>query len=402
MNPLLIVAGAVLLTGAGRKKKKKNQQLKTDGKEPAKGVKPAAQPGMGRIRPRGKTKIRSRRRKAAPHQSQMRNHRRNRNGKARERWTSFPWQPHRVTQVAEELIAKGETDPDKVTLATAKTVYPIHPLSGAHFEWPPQADENGLADAGATMIWERIRLRVNTLIAADEERVADQATEHVPEDDLVQTTAEEVSATDEELQEAEEESAEEEGEGHAEPDAENEDDDEERVASPRIGRISPTRIPESPKAQQAVRRRRPFTMKGMQRRPRPIQVDPYAFHPADNLVRDGVFHKVQDKETIHYLAACCLDHLMENPSGEQVAHYVSLIVSSPYNVDIEMKWDDEHDLPGADPYPWGIGRPVIWLPKLNEQKLQEDGVVTTHGVTWADGSNGITPPPGMMGREDDA
>lgn len=49
-------------------------------------------------------------------------------------------------------------------------------------------------------------------------------------------------------------------------------------------------------------------------------------------------------------------------------------------------------MPGSQPYPWGTETPQLWLPAISEDRLAE-GTVTTHGVTWSDGSSGITPPP---------
>ncbi len=130
----------------------------------------------------------------------------------------------------------------------------------------------------------------------------------------------------------------------------------------------------------------------MQRRP---QVDPLAYHPEDNSVRDGVYHRVEDHDTIHDLARMALSAIGE-PSDGDVAQYVSLIVCSPAN-EVPTTWDDAHELPGAAPQPWGDERPILWLPKLNDNSLAA-GVVTTLGVLWSDGSNGITPPPGTHGR----
>ena len=40
----------------------------------------------------------------------------------------------------------------------------------------------------------------------------------------------------------------------------------------------------------------------------------------------------------------------------------------------------------------------IWLPKINLQRLWDSGgtEVTTEGIQWEDGSNGIMPPPQVL------
>lgn len=293
------------------------------------------------------------------------------NGRIKQSWTTFPWQPHRVSEVAQELLDKGEPDPDRLTLAVAKTIYPIHPVTGMEFPWPPEL-RDGDRDVGATMIYKRIRLRVNTLLAAQEERIADDATSHAREREI------------EEIEEDGDGDGDGDADGHADEEEESEPEREE--PSPRIGRATP--MPpqaEAPRRSLTLRRKRV-----MRRRP-----DPYAYHPTDNKVAHGVFHTVEGDETIHGIARAALTAIGQ-PSEQDVAQYVSLIVCSPAN-DLPTTWDDDHELPGAEPTPWGDDRPTVWLPKLNEASLGA-GVVTTLGVSWSDGSNGITPPPGMMAR----
>ncbi len=133
----------------------------------------------------------------------------------------------------------------------------------------------------------------------------------------------------------------------------------------------------------------------MRRRP-----DPHSYHPEDNDVRGGVFHTVQPAVTVTALASEALQSYgIAEPTPAQIARYVSLVVSSPHNSSLQTVWDDEHDLPGAPPFPWGAELPTIWLPRLNETQATA-GVVTTLGADWDDGSNGLNPPPGMKGRED--
>jgi len=133
----------------------------------------------------------------------------------------------------------------------------------------------------------------------------------------------------------------------------------------------------------------------MRRRP-----EPYSYHPEDNAVRGGVFHTVAAGETVTAVADAALQSYgIEAPDPSQVARYVSLIVSSPHNSSLQTIWDDEHDLPGAPPFPWGADLPTIWLPRLNDTQASS-GVITTLGADWEDGSSGLNPPPGMKGRED--
>lgn len=355
MNPLFFLAPMVLLRGRTKKK----------GKKP-RAAAPAVPPRARRAASRSVA--------AKP---------RKRNGKLRTVWTAFPWQPDRVTEVARQLVGKGVTDPDNLTVAVAKTVYPIHPVSGAEFTWPPIA-EDGVEDVGARMIWDRLRLRVNTMLAADEERRADEATAHAeqaqaaptpePEDDPETEGQDEDESEDDEGSEAEKE---------PEP------------ASPRIGRASPVPFPKA--AQPATGRSR-LTLnrrRTMRRRP-----DPYGYHPEDNALRGGVFHTVQPAETVTAVASGVLQSYgIAEPTGAQVARYVSLVISAPYNDSLKSVWDDEHDLPGAPPFPWGAERPTIWLPRLNEAQVAT-GIVTTLGADWDDGSNGLNPPPRMKARED--
>jgi hypothetical protein len=299
-----------------------------------------------------------------------------------------------VSQVAGELLAKGEKDPDNLTLAVAKTIYPVHPISGMAFVWPPP-HEGPERDVGAQMMWDRIRLRVNTLVAADEEAQADEATVHAQAE--AQEEAERASepadteGAPDEPKEADDGDDGDDG-GDDGDDAEQEADE---PSSPVIGRVAPPPMAEP--FPMAARPRRRLTLgrkRTMQRRP---QIDPYALHPEDNQIADGFFHTVQDAETIGGIAKAALEVHLPGPTDEQVAQYVSLIVCSPAN-SLPTVWDDDHDMPSATPYPWGAERPTLWLPKLNEQKLH-DGIVTTLGVTWPDGSNGITPPPDMMARD---
>ncbi len=353
MNPFVIVGSALLLAG----KRGKNR-----GKRSKRGV-------GTRAAPRRSAPTRMRKPKPKPKYAKQGN------GRIKQTWTSFPWQPDRVTDVAQELLEKGESDPDRLTLAVAKTIYPVHPVTGMEFPWPPSV-RDGDRDVGATMIYKRIRLRVNTLLAGHEERMADEATAHV---DDQEPEPEEIDEPDE---------SEDVDDDDGEQDAE-EEDHEPDTPSPRIGRATP--MPTEQPAQ--TESRRPLTLKRrrvMRRRP-----DPYAYHPADNQVAHGVFHTVEDGETIHGIAREALSAIGQ-PSEQDVAQYVSLIVCSPAN-DLPTVWDDEHELPGADPAPWGYDRPTLWLPKLNATSLAA-GVVTTLGVSWPDGSNGITPPPGASPR----
>lgn len=381
MTPLFLVAAGILVAGqkqkSSRTRKKKEEPRGVARVAAARGgISAAARKGAGKRGPRPA-------------------YARKGNGRIKHHWTSFPWDPMRVSEVAGELLAKGEANADNLTLAVAKTIYPVHPISGMAFEWPP-TKEGPERDVGAQMMWDRIRLRVNTLVAADEERQADEATVHAQAE--AQEDAERASApasTDGEAEtgEDEPEAPQEEPEADEPEDDEPEDDE---PSSPVVGRATmapmadPYPVPQAP-----PRRRLTLTRKRtMQRRP---QVDVYALHPEDNQIADGLFHTVQGGETIGNIARAALEVHLPGPTDEQVAQYVSLLVCSPAN-DLPTVWDNEHNMPGAAPYPWGATRPTLWLPKLNEQKLH-DGIVTTLGVTWPDGSNGITPPPEMIARD---
>lgn len=373
MTPLFLVAAGILVAG------QKQKSSRTRKKEEPRGVaRVAAARGGISAAARGADK-------RGPRPAYARKG----NGRIKHQWTSFPWEPTRVSEVAGELLAKGEKDADNLTLAVAKTIYPVHPISGMAFEWPPPGGPE--KDVGAQMMWDRIRLRVNTLVAADEERQADEATVHAHAE--AQEDGERASAPATEA-DAEAEAGDDEPEA---PQEESEaDEPEDEPSSPTIGRATaapmadPYPVPLAP-----PRRRLTLTRKRtMQRRP---QVDVYALHPEDNQIADGLFHTVQDGETIANIARAGLEAHLPDSTDEQVAQYVSLIVCSPAN-DLPTVWDDEHNMPGAAPYPWGAARPTLWLPKLNEQKLR-DGIVTTLGVTWPDGSNGITPPPEMIARD---
>jgi hypothetical protein len=286
------------------------------------------------------------------------------NGKAPERWTRLPWEPQRVTGVISELIEKGERDPERLALAAAKTLYPVDPATGAAFTWPAEQD------VGAEIALRRIRLRARTLLAAAEEAEADEA-------------AQEVGVT---------------------PSGEPESDEAKAAVpdSPRIGRLAPPPVL-LPDTLPTGRRRRPLTLRGgaKTRRAQPgPQVDARMFFPEDNAPIDGVYHRVTGNETVHGIARAALfARTHTDPTDEQVAHYVSLIVCSPEN-DLPTTWDEKHEIPGAAPFPWGADRPMIWLPKLNEDRLAA-GIVTTLQVTWSDGSNGISAPPeAKKGRGD--
>jgi hypothetical protein len=339
--------------------------------------------------------------KSAEGLGQRRRPRKTGNGRLTQRWTRFPWQADRVTEIAAKLLDGGEKDPDRLTLAVAKTVYPVHPITGQSFDWQAEISKTE-RDPGIEMVWRRIRLRVNTLVAADEERVADQATSQKRSAETV--TTEEV--VEESVESESEESDEDEGEDEKEtpsPDthegeeADEEGDDEESDSTKETSSASPViaRYAPPPTVETFVGPQRPaLTLKrGARRHPR---IDSHALHPRDNHLGDGLFHTVAPGETIHAIAQEVLEAKVSEPSDEQVASYVSLIVCSPYNR-IPVSWDDEHDLPGSVPYPWGASTPTLWLPKLNDDSLARS-VVTTLGVTWSDGSNGITPPPEMVPR----
>lgn len=365
MNPLFFIAAAALLGGNRRG----NRRQTKDGtpEHPLRARRKRTSPQA-----KAKHKVRPRRARAG-------------NGRVRQNWTSFPWQPDRVTEVGAELLEKGVADADNLTLAVAKTIYPVHPISGDAFEWPGDKE-----DVGATMIWQRIHLRVNTLLAGYEERVADAAAEHATE----ATAAPPPPETDDDPEQGEEEA---EGSDDAEGEAESEADGEDDAASPVIGRMA---APAEPMPTPVViPSRRPLTLtpkRHMRRRTEP-QFDPGAYVPPDNRLVDGVMHTVEGGETIHDISVGVLiARGIAEPSREQVAHYISLIISAPYNSGLQQTWDEEHALPGAPPYPWGAERPELWLPKLNEEKLETHGMVTTHGVTWNDGGNGINPPAGLL------
>lgn len=353
MNPLFLVAAAAILSGNRRRRR------------------PAAEKkeeGVGAQRPRP---LRRPVRKGATPKGT---------------WTSFPWDPDQVSAVAEELLFKGEHDPDNLTLAIAKTLYPVHPISGDAFEWP--AAEGPEADMGARMIFTRIRLRVNTLVASFEERVADEATEAV---------VAEAAATDEApvpqaptlVHDA----------GGPDDDEPGDDEDEESpeeedapAASPRIGRMSVSPMP-TPVAPTPVRRALTLRNRSrvMVRKDPPF--DPSPFLPEGNRPSAGVMHTVERGESMADIAkGALIGSGVAEPTAEQVAHFVSLVVTSPYNGDLRVCWDEEHNVPGSQPFPWGTDTPQLWLPAINEDRLAE-GTVTTHGVTWSDGSSGITPPP---------
>jgi hypothetical protein len=360
VNPIFIVAATVLLAGQGRKKRRSK--------------------GIGTQKQPGKPKARAPKAKRAKRPG---------NGRLPMPWTNFPWEPDRVTEVGVELLAKGEHDPERLTLAVAKTVYPVHPITGQPFSWPPAEGER--VDFGARMTWDRIRLRVNTLVAADEERQADAATaiNHVQEStaaDVGNETCEDPepeTEADKDEEEAEKQAEEEtDGEAPAEPQSPRIG----RMAAPAMAEVLPMVLPSRPA----------LTLKGRQRRRNGPKFDPGAFLPADNAIRHGVMHQVQPGETVHGIARAVLEAAgLTQPTEEQVAHYVSLIVCSPAN-GLPTQWDDEHDVPGSTPYPWGADRPELWLPRLNAKKLDEQGLVTTHGVTWSDGTSGITPPPELI------
>jgi hypothetical protein len=381
MIPLFVVAAGILVAG---QKKKSSVRARS-----ARAKSPVARTAGARVRPR--TIGRETGSKPA--------YARKGNGKIRQEWTSFPWQAERVTQVAHELLIKGEKDPVKLTTAVAKTLYPVHPITGMGFKWPPKSDAHE-RDVGAEMIWERIRLRVNTLVAADEEAQADAATVHAPPPDDEADPQDESGEGGDVEEESEDADADADADADEDADADTgdgeeveESDEEDEPVSPRIGRATIPPMVEAPP--QPVRRRQ-LTLSRKRVMQRRVHVDPHGLHPEDNHLGDGLFHTVQDRETIHDIAVGVLRAAGLDPTVAQLATYVSLIVCSPAN-DLPTTWDDEHELPGAQAYPWGADRPTIWLPKLNEAKAQQ-GIITTLGVTWPDGSNGITPPPEMVPR----
>lgn len=286
MNPLFLVAAAAILSGNRRRRR---PPVEKDGE------------GVGAQRPK-------------PLRRPIR--------KGTATWTSFPWDAEKVSGVAEELLFKGEHDADNLTLAVAKTLYPVHPITGEAFEWP--AAEGPDADMGARMIFTRIRLRVNTLVAAFEERVADEATEAV------------AAATDDAPPPStptlvqDEDGSEGNGE-EGEP-----EDDEAPAASPRIGRMTATPFP-TPVAPTPVRRA--LTLRGrsrvMTRKEPPFDLSP--FMPEDNGLKAGVLHTVVRGESMTDIAKGALvGSGVAEPNAEQVAHYVSLVVTSPFNGDLRV------------------------------------------------------------------
>ena len=355
MNPLFLVAAAAILSGNRRR-----------GRRAATAVEKAPG-GVGSQRPKPL------RRPA-------------RKGGAKSTWTSFPWDPDRVSAVAEELLFKGEHDPVNLTLAVAKTLYPVHPITGDAFEWP--TSEGPDADMGARMIFTRIRLRVNTLVASFEERVADEATEAVAAaaTDVAPTTPKLVHDADADDDDEPYQGAD------LGSDDEGEEEDKAPAASPRIGRMTAAPFP-APVAPTPVRRA--LTLRGRSRAvtPKDPPFDASPFLPEDNGLRAGVMHTVERGESMTDIARGALvGSGVAEPTAEQVAHFVSLVVTSPYNGDLRVCWDEEHNVPGSQPFPWGTETPRLWLPQINKERLAE-GTVTTHGVSWSDGSSGITPPP---------
>ena len=72
----------------------------------------------------------------------------------------YPWLPDEVDAVAEELIrGDGLMDLEEVSLEVAREVYPRTPEDGPQ-QWPP-----GINDARAHCILDRIRIRVNLILA---------------------------------------------------------------------------------------------------------------------------------------------------------------------------------------------------------------------------------------------
>jgi len=354
MNPLFLVAAAAILSGNRRRRRP---------------VAEKKEEGVGAQRPRP---LRRPARKGAA------------------TWTSFPWDPDQVSAVAEELLFKGEHDPDNLTLAIAKTLYPVHPITGEAFEWPTA--EGPDADMGARMIFTRIRLRVNTVVAAFEERVADEATEAVA---TAQAATDDAPTAPTLVHDADAP----EGDTDADTDTDTEGDEQEDApeedapaASPRIGRMTVAPLP-TPVAPTPVRRALTLRNRSRVMVSKAPPFDPSPFLPEDNALRTGVMHTVERGESMTDIAKGALvGSGVAEPAGEQVAHFVSLIVTSPYNGDLRVCWDEEHNVPGSQPFPWGTDTPRLWLPAIHLARLAE-GTVTTHGVTWDDGSSGITPPP---------
>ena len=255
-------------------------------------------------------------------------------------FTAFPWDADRVSEIGTSLCAKGDIDIDRLTIACAKMCYPVHPTTGEAFDW-----ENCENDVGASLILNRIRLRMTTVHALHDERIADDAaSQAVAEPSEPTVLAEEVVVVES-------------PEGEGEIDSDSEPD----AVSMTIGRQTQT-------AQAAT--------------------------PAVAMVSDqpkhGCFWQVTRGVTIHDAAKQALILLVEEPSEDHIAQYVSLIVSSPEN-NLRSVWDDARNIPGSEPFPWGHETPMLWLPLINEEKLHK-GVVTTLGANWPDGSSGITPP----------